>query len=91
MIKIRSKHCSPIDIARVNDQVVRMSYIDGEFHWHKHTNQGELFYILKGKIVIQLKEQPNINISKGRIAVIPKGVEHYPKSIEPSYILLFEP
>jgi len=91
MIEIRGKHCSPIDIARLNDQVIRMSYIDGEFHWHKHTNQDELFYVLKGKIVIQLKEQPNINISEGQIAVIPKGVEHCPKSIEPSYVLLFEP
>lgn len=89
--EISGKHCSPIDVVRVNDQVVRMSYIDGEFHWHKHTNQDELFYILKGKLVIQLKEQPNITLSEGQIAVIPKGIEHCPKSIEPSYVLLFEP
>ena len=91
MDKISSKHCSPIDVARVNDQVVRMSYVDGEFHWHKHTDQDELFYILKGKLVIQLKEQPDITLSEGQIAAIPKGVEHCPKSIEPSYVLLFEP
>jgi mannose-6-phosphate isomerase-like protein (cupin superfamily) len=52
MDEIRGKHCSPIDIAQVNDHVMRMSYVDGEFHWHKHTNQDELFYILKGKLVI---------------------------------------
>ena len=52
MDEVTSKHCLPIDVARVNDQVVRMSYVDGEFHWHKHTNQDELFYILKGKLVI---------------------------------------
>jgi len=91
MDEINGKHCSPIDVARVNDQVVRMSYLDGEFHWHKHTNQDELFYILKGKLVIQLKEQPDITLSAGQMAVIPKGVEHCPKSKEPSYILLFEP
>ena len=91
MNEIFGKHCSPIDIAKVNDQVVRLSYIDGEFHWHKHTNQDELFYILKGKIVIQLKNQPDISLTEGQIAVIPKGVEHCPKSIEPSYVLLFEP
>lgn len=89
--EIAGKHCIPIDIARVNDQVVRMSYIDGEFHWHKHTKQDELFYILKGKIVIQLKQQPDIILSEGEIAVIPKGIEHCPKSIEPSFVLLFEP
>ena len=91
MNEISYKHCSPIDVARVNDQVVRMSYINGEFHWHKHTDQDELFYILKGKLVIQLKERPNITLSEGQMVVIPKGVEHCPKSIEPCYVLLFEP
>jgi quercetin dioxygenase-like cupin family protein len=91
MDKINGKHCSPIDVAQVNDQVVRISYINGEFHWHKHTNHDELFYIIKGKLVIQLKGQPDIFLSKGQIAVIPKGVEHCPKSLEPTYVLLFEP
>lgn len=91
MSEINGKHCSPVDVARVNDQVVRMSYVDGEFHWHKHTNQDELFYILKGKIVIQIKEQPDVTLSEGQMVVIPKGVEHCPKSIEPSFVLLFEP
>ncbi|ENO12106.1 cupin domain-containing protein [Thermoplasmatales archaeon SCGC AB-539-C06] len=91
MSEINGKHCSPIDVARVNDQVVRMSYVDGEFHWHKHTNQDELFYILKGKIIIQLKEQPDVTLSEGQMVIIPKGVEHCPKSIEPSFVILFEP
>jgi len=91
MNEIKGKHCSPIDIALVNDQVVRMSYIDGKFHWHKHTNQDELFYILKGKILIKLKDQEDITLSEDQIAVIPKGVEHCPISIEPSYVILFEP
>ncbi|KYK34209.1 MAG: mannose-6-phosphate isomerase [Thermoplasmatales archaeon SG8-52-3] len=91
MNEVKGKHCSPIDIALVNDQVVRMSYIDGEFHWHKHTDQDELFYILKGKLVIQLKNQQDLTLSEGQIAVIPKGLEHCPKSVEPTYVLLFEP
>lgn len=91
MDKITGKHCSPIDVTRINDQVVRMSYINGEFHWHKHTDQDELFYILKGKLIIQLKEQPDITLLEGQMAMIPKGVEHCPKSIKPTYILLFEP
>ncbi len=91
MEEISGKHCSPIEVAKVNDQIIRMSYVEGEFHWHKHTNQDELFYILKGKLIIQLKDQPDITISEGQMAVIPKGVEHCPKSTEPSYVLLFEP
>ena len=91
MGKISGKHCSPIDVALLNDQVVRMSYINGGFHWHKHTDQDELFYILKGKLIIQLKDQSDIILSEGQMAVIPKGVDHCPKSIEPTFVLLFEP
>jgi mannose-6-phosphate isomerase-like protein (cupin superfamily) len=82
---------SPIDITRTNDQVVRMALLEGEFHWHKHTNEDELFYVFKGKIIIQLKNQPNISLREGEMVVIPKGTEHCPKSSEPSYVLLFEP
>ncbi|KYK19930.1 mannose-6-phosphate isomerase [Thermoplasmatales archaeon SG8-52-4] len=91
MDEIFGKHCSPIVIAQLNGQVVRMSYINGEFHWHKHISQDELFYVLKGKIIIQLKEQKDITLSEGQMAVIPKEILHCPKSIEPSYVLLFEP
>ena len=89
--EIYGKHCSPIEVARLNDQVVRLSYVDGEFHWHKHNNQDELFYIISGKLIIQLKNKPDITLLKGQMAVIPRGVEHCPKSIEPSFVLLFEP
>jgi mannose-6-phosphate isomerase-like protein (cupin superfamily) len=91
MDEISGKHCSPIDVTQLNDQVVRMSYIDGEFHWHKHNKQDELFYILKGELTIQLKNQQDITLSEGEMTVIPKGVEHCPKSVKPTYVLLFEP
>lgn len=91
--KIKEIHqpWSPIEVARLNDQVVRMSLLKGEYHWHKHTNEDELFYVYKGRILIQLKEQNDIDLREGDMVVIPKGVEHCPKSIEPSYVLVFEP
>ncbi len=82
---------SPVEIARVNDQVVRMALLQGEYHWHKHTSEDELFFVYRGRIVIQLKGQPDIELGEGEMAVVPKGVEHCPKSEEPSYILVFEP
>lgn len=91
MDEISGHHCAPIDVARVNDYVVRLSYMDGIFHWHKHTDQDELFYVLKGELVIQLRDQPDITVSEGHMAMIPKGVEHCPKSDVPSFVLLFEP
>ena len=91
MNEISGKHCTPINVTQLNGQVVRMSYIDGEFHWHKHKGEDELFYILKGRIVIRLKNQSDIILSEGEMAVIPKGVEHRPESLDPTYVLLFEP
>lgn len=82
---------SPIEIARVNDQVVRMALVEGEYHWHKHTNEDELFYVHKGEIIIQLRDQPDVTLHQGEMVVVPKGVEHCPKSAGPSYILVFEP
>jgi mannose-6-phosphate isomerase-like protein (cupin superfamily) len=82
---------SPVDLARVNDQVVRLAKIQGEFHWHKHTSEDELFYVLEGSIVVQLKDQADIVLDAGEMAVIPKGMEHCPKSEGVSYILMFEP
>jgi mannose-6-phosphate isomerase-like protein (cupin superfamily) len=82
---------SPIDVARVNDQVVRMAKIQGQYHWHKHTNEDELFYVLSGSITIQLRDQPDVALSEGEMAVIPKGMEHRPTSEGLSHILMLEP
>ena len=90
-IKEIDKPWSPIEVARVNDQVVRMALFKGEYHWHKHTDADELFYVYIGSIIIQLKDWPYIALNEGEMAVIPKGVEHCPKSVGPSYVLMFEP
>lgn len=81
----------PIEMARVNDQVVRLALMKGEYHWHKHENADELFLCLKGILIIQLKDQPDIILKQGELAVVPKGVEHCPKSEEETYVLMFEP
>ena len=89
--EIGGKPWAPVEVARINNQVIRMALLEGEYHWHKHKNEDELFYVIKGEIVIQLKNEPNITLSEGQMAVVPKGVEHCPKSLQPSYVLMFEP
>ncbi|MGD2249249.1 MAG: cupin domain-containing protein [Candidatus Methanofastidiosia archaeon] len=90
-IKEISNPWSPIDVTTVNDHVVRLALFDGSYHWHKHTHEDELFYVLKGDIVIQVKGKPDIQVHKGEMVVIPKNVEHCPKGVTPSYVLLIEP
>jgi mannose-6-phosphate isomerase-like protein (cupin superfamily) len=82
---------SPLDIAQVNDQVIRLALFHGEYHWHRHTEEDEFFYVVKGGITIRLKGQPDVVLGEGQLCVVPKGVEHRPMSLQPSVVLLFEP
>jgi mannose-6-phosphate isomerase-like protein (cupin superfamily) len=82
---------SPIELLKANDQVARMALFNGEYPWHKHAHEDELFYVYKGSIVIQVKGHPNILLQEGEMMVMPKGIEHSPRSLEPSYVLMFEP
>jgi len=86
------KPWSPVELARVNDHVVKFVLCKGEYHWHKHSNEDELFFVVKGQLLIKMRKSHNdLTLNEGEIAVIPKGVEHCPVSPKDSYIRLFEP
>jgi len=89
--EIGGKPWSPIEVARMNSLAVRMALFEGEYHWHKHINEDELFYVIKGEIVVQLRDEPDITLNEKQMAIVPKGVEHCPKSLKSSYVLMFEP
>ncbi len=82
---------SPVELARVNDQVVRIALFEGEYHWHVHENEDELFLVHEGEITIQMKGESDLVLKAGEIGIVPKGVEHCPKSVGKSYVLMFEP
>ena len=81
----------PLDVALINSQVIRIALFRGEYHWHTHAREDELIFVYKGRITVQFKNRPNIRLNTGEMAVIPKGVEHCPKSLEDSYVLMLEP
>ena len=81
----------PIEVARINDQVIRMALVKGEYHWHKHEEEDELFFVIEGEIIIQRKNQEELIVKKGEMVVIPRKIEHKPVSKEKSFVLLFEP
>lgn len=88
---IGKKSWVPFEIAKVNNQVVRMAYFKGEYHWHKHDKEDELFFVYGGSITIQIENHPDLKLNKGEIAVIPKNIKHCPKSDRGAYVLMFEP
>ncbi len=90
-IKELSKPWSPIEVSRVNDQVVRLALFHGEYPWHKHVNEDELFYVYRGHITIRVRGHEDVRLRDGEITMIPKGIEHSPRSPEPSIVLMFEP
>ncbi|NNE26207.1 MAG: cupin domain-containing protein [Saprospiraceae bacterium] len=81
---------SPKVIADLNGQQVKLAKIKGEFVWHDHKDEDELFYILKGKLKMQFRDGVKL-IKEGEIIVVPKGVEHKPIAEEEVWVMLFEP
>ena len=81
---------SPQIIAEVNDNYVKIAKIKGEFVWHDHESEDELFYIIKGSLEIELKEQM-INLTKGDMFVVPKATMHKPHAREECWVMLVEP
>jgi len=73
----------------VNDSVVRLGIIEGEFHWHKHDDDDEFFFVLEGKLIIELEDR-TIELNPGQGVTIPKGVKHKPKAPVKTTMLMVE-
>lgn len=77
-------------LTQVNDSVVRIGIVHGEFHWHKHDDDDEFFFVVDGKLIIQLEEDQEIELNPGQGVTIPKGVMHCPKAPVKTTILMVE-
>ena len=86
-----SKNWHPHQIAVVDDMQVILAKLKGEFVWHSHDNEDELFQVIKGTLYMQFRDRTEI-VNAGEIIVVPKGVEHNPttKNDEEVHVLLFE-
>ena len=76
-------------LTQVNDSVVRIGIVEGEYHWHKHEDEDEFFYVVEGKFIIDL-EGRTVELGSGQGFVVPKGVMHRPRSPVRSVILMVE-
>ena len=81
---------SPKKIGELNGQQILLAKIKGEFIWHAHEHEDELFMIIKGSLMIEFRDK-TIELNEGEIYIIPKGVEHKPIAQEEVHVLLFEP
>ena len=83
-------HWNPRIIAELNGQYVKLAKIKGEFVWHKHDNEDELFQVISGTMTMAFRDKTVI-VDEGEIIVVPRGVEHKPIATDEVTILLFEP
>lgn len=82
---------SPRVVARVNDHLVKVARVEGEFVWHAHEGQDELFLVLKGSLRIEMEEGRAVTLGPGELFVVPAGTRHNPVAREECWIALVEP
>jgi mannose-6-phosphate isomerase-like protein (cupin superfamily) len=85
-----SDQWSPKIIADLNDSHVKLAKVQGEFVWHQHAEEDELFIVLRGELTIELRDG-EITLGPGELVVIPKGVEHRPVARDEVHLMLIEP
>jgi len=83
-------HWSPRIVGQLNGQYVKLAKLQGEFLWHHHEAEDELFLVLHGRLVIKLRDR-EVSLNEGEFLIVPRSVDHCPVAEEETHVLLFEP
>jgi mannose-6-phosphate isomerase-like protein (cupin superfamily) len=90
-----SDHWSPRIVGELNGQHVKLVKFQGDFVWHHHANEDELFLVVHGRFRMEYRDESgaerSMDISEGEFVIVPRGVEHRPCAAEEVHVLLFEP
>ena len=84
------EHWNPKIVGEMNDSYIKLAKLQGEFDWHHHDNEDELFFVIKGQLTIKFRDK-DLVLSAGELVVIPKGVDHLPVAAEEVHVMLIEP
>ncbi|WP_456278383.1 cupin domain-containing protein [Bacillus sp. AK128] len=85
-----NEHWSPKIAGEINDLHVKFAKLKGEFVWHHHEHEDEMFLVIKGELLLKFRDR-DVTINEGEFIIVPKGVEHLPVAKEEVQVLLFEP
>jgi mannose-6-phosphate isomerase-like protein (cupin superfamily) len=85
-----AEHWRPRVIAELNDNHVLLAKVQGEFIWHQHAEEDEMFLVIKGQLIIELRDG-SVTLGPGEMVVIPRGTEHRPVAAEEVHLMLIEP
>lgn len=89
-LSLFSDHWNPRIVGEINDLHVKLVKFEGEFVWHKHDNEDEMFYVLKGEFKMEFRDK-TINIHENEFVIVPKGTEHRPVAEKEVSVMLIEP
>lgn len=89
-LKLFSEYWSPKIVGELNGQLVKLAKFKGEFVWHKHEHEDEMFLVIDGILKMELRDK-TIEIHKNEFLIVPKGTEHKPVADEEVSVMLFEP
>jgi mannose-6-phosphate isomerase-like protein (cupin superfamily) len=84
------QYWSPKIAGELNDSYIKLAKLKGEFVWHRHEQEDELFLVVKGRLLIKLRDR-DIHLEEGEFVIIPRGIEHLPIAEEEVHVLLLEP
>lgn len=85
-----NEHWHPYIVAELNQNYVKLAKLEGEFVWHKHDGEDELFVVLEGTLMMDFRDK-TVTVNAGEILVVPKGVEHRPWTKGEVKLMLVEP
>jgi mannose-6-phosphate isomerase-like protein (cupin superfamily) len=85
-----AEYWQPKIVAELNGQQVKLAKLRGEFVWHHHEAEDELFLVVAGRLRLELRDRV-VELGPGEMAVVPRGVEHRPVALDEVHLLLFEP
>jgi len=89
-LSLFTDHWNPRIVGELNDQHVKLAKLKGEFIWHKHDNEDELFLVLDGVLTLEFRDK-KVELKENEFIIVPKGVEHRPIAEKEVAVLLFEP
>jgi len=84
------EYWNPKIVGEINDSYVKLAKLKGEFEWHFHEEEDELFLVVKGKLLLKLRDR-DIHLEEGEFFIVPKGVEHLPIADEEAHVIFIEP
>ncbi|HEY7862474.1 MAG TPA: cupin domain-containing protein [Thermoanaerobaculia bacterium] len=85
-----TEHWSPKIVGELNDHLVKLVRFRGEFLWHSHENEDEMFFAVKGRFTMRYRDR-DVEVREGELIIVPRGVEHMPVAPEECWVMLVEP